>query len=340
MATTTNFGWETPDDTDLVKDGAAAMRTLGNSIDTSFVDLKGGTSGQILSKASNTDLDYTWIDNQVGDITSITATSPLTGGGTGGDVTVGIQAGSTTQSGALQLTDSTSSTSTTTAATPNAVKSAYDLAGAAIPKSTATTAGDLLYRNGSAVTRLGIGTAGQVLTVNSGATAPEWAAAASSGGLTLISTTTLSGSSINLTSFSSGYKSLRLVIENCYGTAADWVYLRFNSDTANVYSRRMLQIAGTSVGGGTSSQTNHLVTQCPTTNQYYLNAAAIIEIPLYTETSGQQIVFSNGFGYDSTNNFGVWNNGVYGKSAAITTITVGVASGTFSGGVVKFYGVN
>lgn len=61
MATTTNFGWETPDDTDLVKDGAAAMRTLGNSIDTSFVDLKGGTTGQVLSKASNTDLDFTWV---------------------------------------------------------------------------------------------------------------------------------------------------------------------------------------------------------------------------------------------------------------------------------------
>ncbi len=34
MATTTNYGWETPDDTDLVKDGAAAIRTLGNSVDT------------------------------------------------------------------------------------------------------------------------------------------------------------------------------------------------------------------------------------------------------------------------------------------------------------------
>jgi hypothetical protein len=61
MATTTNFGWETPDNTDLVKDGAAAMRTLGNSIDTSFVDLKGGTTGQVLAKASNTDLDYSWV---------------------------------------------------------------------------------------------------------------------------------------------------------------------------------------------------------------------------------------------------------------------------------------
>ena len=37
MATTTNYGWTTPDDTDLVKDGAAAIRTLGSSIDTSFV---------------------------------------------------------------------------------------------------------------------------------------------------------------------------------------------------------------------------------------------------------------------------------------------------------------
>jgi hypothetical protein len=62
MPTTTNFGWTTPADTDLVKDGASAIRTLGNGIDTSFLDLKGGTTGQVLSKASNTDLDFTWIE--------------------------------------------------------------------------------------------------------------------------------------------------------------------------------------------------------------------------------------------------------------------------------------
>lgn len=61
MPTTTNFGWTTPADTDLVKDGAAAIRTLGNGIDTSLIDLKGGTTGQVLSKASNTDLDFSWV---------------------------------------------------------------------------------------------------------------------------------------------------------------------------------------------------------------------------------------------------------------------------------------
>jgi hypothetical protein len=61
MANTTNFNWETPDDTDLVKDGAAAIRTLGSSIDTSLMDLKGGTTGQVLSKNSNTDMDFTWV---------------------------------------------------------------------------------------------------------------------------------------------------------------------------------------------------------------------------------------------------------------------------------------
>lgn len=60
MATTTNFGWETPDDTDLVKDGAAAIRTTAGAIDASLADLKGGTTGQALVKNSGTDMDFTW----------------------------------------------------------------------------------------------------------------------------------------------------------------------------------------------------------------------------------------------------------------------------------------
>ncbi|CAB4145448.1 hypothetical protein UFOVP490_8 [uncultured Caudovirales phage] len=59
--TTTNFGWTVPTSTDLVKDGATAISTLGSNIDTSMVDLKGGTSGQVLSKNSNTDMDFVWV---------------------------------------------------------------------------------------------------------------------------------------------------------------------------------------------------------------------------------------------------------------------------------------
>jgi hypothetical protein len=62
MATTTpNFGWSVPTSSDLVKNGATAIETLGDSIDASLVDLKGGTTGQVLSKATNTDMDFSWI---------------------------------------------------------------------------------------------------------------------------------------------------------------------------------------------------------------------------------------------------------------------------------------
>lgn len=66
MATTPNFNWSTPDNTGLVKNGALDIRTLGNSIDASLVDLKGGTTGQVLSKASNTDMDFTWTADAAG----------------------------------------------------------------------------------------------------------------------------------------------------------------------------------------------------------------------------------------------------------------------------------
>ena len=89
MATTTsNFGWPIPQSTDLVKDGATAIASLGSGVDTSMAELKGGTTGQILSKTSGTDMDFTWITPNPGDITGVTAGTGITGGGTSGDVTV------------------------------------------------------------------------------------------------------------------------------------------------------------------------------------------------------------------------------------------------------------
>ncbi len=202
-----------PTPTDLVTDLPADFEVFGQAVDTSMADLKGGTTGQILSKATNADMDFTWIANDQGDITAVNVTAPITGGGTSGAVTIGVSAASTAAAGVVQLSDSTSTTSSVLAATPTAVKaaydkastaattsvagivqlsdststtssvlastptatkSAYDLADAAIAKSTVTTAGDIIYRNATVPVRLGIGTAGQVLTVNSGATAPQW----------------------------------------------------------------------------------------------------------------------------------------------------------------------
>jgi hypothetical protein len=54
MATTTNYGWTTPNDTDLVKDGAAAIRTLGSSIDTTTKNLNPQTTTGALAYRSAT----------------------------------------------------------------------------------------------------------------------------------------------------------------------------------------------------------------------------------------------------------------------------------------------
>jgi len=180
---TSNFNWQMPTNTDLVTDLPADFEVFGQAVDTSMADLKGGTTGQILSKTTNADMDFTWIANDQGDITGITATTPLTGGGSSGAITVGIQDALTTQKGAVQLSDSTSTTSSILAATPTAVKSAYDLANAAVAKSIVDAKGDLIAATAAdTVSRLAVGTNGQVLTADStAATGIKWAAAAGDG---------------------------------------------------------------------------------------------------------------------------------------------------------------
>ncbi len=57
---TTNFNWQMPTSTDLVTDLPADFEVFGQAVDTSLADLKGGTTGQVLTKASGTDMDFSW----------------------------------------------------------------------------------------------------------------------------------------------------------------------------------------------------------------------------------------------------------------------------------------
>jgi hypothetical protein len=178
---TTPFGWQMPTATDLVTDLPADFEVFGQAVATSMGDLLGGTSGQILAKNSNTDMDFVWIANDQGDITAITVTSPITGGGTSGSVGIAIQDASTAQRGSVQLSDSTSTTSSVLASTPTATKAAYDLADAAIAKAIVDAKGDLIGATAADTpARLAVGTNGQVLTADStAATGLAWATASS-----------------------------------------------------------------------------------------------------------------------------------------------------------------
>ena len=257
---TTPFSWQMPTSSDLVTDLPADFETFGQAVATSMADLLGGTTGQILAKNSNTDMDFTWITNDVGDITAVTASSPLTGGGTSGAITVGIQDATTSVKGAVQLTDSTSSTSTTTAATPNSVKSAYDLANGAVAKSIVDAKGDLIAATAAdTVSRLAVGANGTVLTADSAeATGMKWAAAAGGGDYVLINTYTMPGTgatySVNSV-FSSTYTNYYIIGKiNNTSTGNIGLKLRASGTDSSASYSSLIQYWGITAGDGTTKQ--------------------------------------------------------------------------------------
>ena len=331
-----------PTSTDLVTDLPADFEVFGQAVDTSMADLKGGTTGQILSKATNADMDFTWITNDVGDITAVTVSSPLTGGGTSGSVSVGILNGTTSNLGAVQLSDSTSSTSTTLAATANAVKTSYDLAAAAIPKSTVTTAGDVIYATGSgAVTRLGIGTAGQVLTVNGGGTAPAWAAAGG-GGMTLLSTTTLSGTTTSVSVTSTGYKNLVAYVSGAGTGSNNYNYgVRVNSITANYVYKNTSAVSGGSILNTAGSTSTIDFNQPGYMSCFGANTLNTFVVTIFdVNSSRKKLVTVNGsyINMDGTNL--VMTNDVVATDAtsAITNISV-ISNTSLTSGTIEIYGV-
>jgi len=330
-----------PTSTDLVTDLPADFEVFGQAVDTSMADLKGGTTGQILSKTTNTDMDFTWITNDVGDITAVNVTAPITGGGSSGAVTIGVSAASTSASGVVQLSDSTSTTSSVLASTPTATKSAYDLANAAIAKSLVTTAGDIIYRNATVPARLGIGTAGQVLKVNSGATAPEWGASPS-GSMTKITTgtfTTVANTSTTFDGvFTSTYKKYLIVTNNLIASSNPLtidIQLRAGAVTkaANYYGAiTRTGYLGTSTIVAANNAASCQISQGSTTyptglTMYFTNVG----------NSSQKAVFY-GNGMSGNDNAATFMGYHQDTADTYTGFILSVASGTISG-VVTVYGL-
>jgi hypothetical protein len=208
-----------------------------------------------------------------------------------------------------------------------------------------TTAGDVdYYTSSTAKARLGIGTAGQVLAVNSGATAPQWITPAS-GSLTLISTTTLTGNSVNLTSISGIYKELFVVIDAFSFAGSDALGIRFNNNST---SNNYIYAANRQVGA-TNATFGAQDTQVAVTGigQFLLNTTTtnhcVLRIPNYATTTSFKVgtFVATCEGEDAGTPNAITQGGfAFNVSSAITEINVRAAAATgFDNGTVYLYGV-
>ena len=153
---TTNFGWVMPTSTSLVTNLPADFNTFGQAVDNSMQYLLGGTTGQVLSKTSGTNMAFTWV--------TPTDQTPLT---TKGD----LFAFTTVDARLAVGADGTALVADSAQATGLAYKTPGVFNGL-------TTTGDTIYSSsGTTQARLPIGSTGQVLTVAAGV--PSWATASS-----------------------------------------------------------------------------------------------------------------------------------------------------------------
>jgi hypothetical protein len=206
-----------------------------------------------------------------------------------------------------------------------------------------TAKGDLIAATAASTpARLGVGTNGQLLSADStAATGLAWTAAPSSGGMTLISTTTLTGASITLSSIPSTYNHLQLVILN-YKPANDNSYFCFsiNGDMAanrHLSSRTDADMSGTSA---TAFDNTNFITG--KNDNSVAQGIQIINLFNYTNV----VTWKFGFSYGVFNNATTTTSAnvfarplIYNQTNAISSLLLFPESGNFTSGTALLYGV-
>jgi hypothetical protein len=209
----------------------------------------------------------------------------------------------------------------------------------------ATTLGDLNYASATANTntRLGVGSSGQVLTVSGGV--PAWTTP-SSGSMTLLSTTSLTGSSVSLSSISQGYKDLRLELTDVtFSTNASSVLVRFNGDTGTNYEAlRFLSHVGVTDVFSSVQATSINMTSAYDMWNASVDSVFMYQLFNYTDTTAIRCVNAQASFQKPSSTQGdrilEGRIGFYKNvGTAISSISIAISAGTFSTGTAKLWGV-
>ena len=199
-----------------------------------------------------------------------------------------------------------------------------------------TTTGDIIYASSASnPARLGIGSSAQVLTVASGV--PSWATPAS-GGMTLLSTTSLSSTSTTVSGISGSYKDLLVVVQGAvWGTSDQALTFRPNSSTTAIYGvLNRNENANPTLTGfeDTFFTTSSSLTRTGGSN------VLVFRITDYANATYYKGYEAFGGGLRSAGTLGFHSSGVIKLTAAISSFAVQTsASATFSAGQILVYGV-